>query len=1308
MKFSLASIKKIVAKIFLLKFYLLIAAAAAFIFLLLYVQSGDFERRLSRYIIRKIENQFDRKAALDRVGFSFFPLEVVIENIAISDEQGQFEQPFFASKDCLVKLKLSQLFRKSLDFKEIRFTRPVINLRFDEQGKLIFPLPKRKSGTGESSFSTSIAHVALNNGLIGVDNKKIPLDLQFSELKVQVAKKKQGHEGSIAFSDSFVKYKDYARTRLLEVDLSFAVQEGRVTFPNILVRNPGIETTVQGTLNLNGPVTYLFDIQSSMFAQNVKEIFNVAQSFTGKIDFLGQVEGVGKAHKLTGEFLGNPRLFDRIQVHQLTGRALWTPDEITFHDMNCTALDGNVSGSFTTFKEQGHRILKADVDFHSIDVEKILEDVRIKGFKFAGRADGKGEIQWKKGSLIDMTGKGTIRLKPPERSPAGLNDPIPLDTDLAFTVDGRAFHFENSRVFFKDTDILFNGSLGLDHPSDLDVRTHTRSLEEVDRFIRQIRLFRSEDMNREIDLLGMKGAFDFVGTYFGEIKEPAVRGLFEGKNIVYADSEWGQVNGNLVLDNAFLSFSDTRISGLDGTIDVEGYFKVYRRDRYSPGEIDASFILSQFPVPGLFRIFNQEVPLTGRVSGRARLEGYYGALLGEAQITMDSGRFLFIPFGELATDVVFTPPKVVFTRGDAEIGGGRIRTTGELDYNNKTMDLTCLGDRMDISSLPGVKNLNTGGMASFNAFIAGRISRPDVRIESFRVDDLSMAGNPLPAIEGEGSLHQAAGQYQLEFVDQTLICRGTLKAEKNLLLEGELLLNQCNLTPLLMEVTGFLNLEEMISGKIAFVLPALEPEKFRATAFIETMDTTIADYRLQNHKPVMVSLEEGLLLIDQASFTGDNSLFSIYGTVDTRQEARLDLKLHGDFNLSLLKLFSSSITTRGSLSLEAELGGFAGNPILSGEAIVEEGYFLYKDFAHPIRNMEADLKLSTRQIEVVSCTCQFGGGTLTASGNWLISGNSPNSFNFDINCRDVTMKYPTDVTSTFNADCSLRGDLEGQLLSGDIRVDELLYNAEFSSASILGNGEARGDELAAVNKFRNNFKFNLNIEADDGLMVDNNLADLELLGSLALQGTLEDPIIFGHTSVLDGEIYFQNVEFKLQKGNIDFQDPRQINPVLDLVASSLINNTYDITLTFYGPLDKLRFSYSSNPPLSEVEIISLLATGRIREGRERVQDLATVGVSSFLTDQFLGGVSQGAARLFGFDRFAIEPSLAGEETRPTAWLTVKKQFPHNFSVTYSYNFTRQEESIILIEYQLTENLVLVGTKDKDGSRGFDINYRLSY
>ena len=60
-----------------------------------------------------------------------------------------------------------------------------------------------------------------------------------------------------------------------------------------------------------------------------------------------------------------------------------------------------------------------------------------------------------------------------------------------------------------------------------------------------------------------------------------------------------------------------------------------------------------------------------------------------------------------------------------------------------------------------------------------------------------------------------------------------------------------------------------------------------------------------------------------------------------------------------------------------------------------------------------------------------------------------------------------------------------------------------------------------------------------------------------------------------------------------FLDPKVLARIrrLDLIARTEIKE-YEVTLNLSGPLDRLNASFSSNPPLADLEVLALMATGQ--------------------------------------------------------------------------------------------------------------------
>ncbi|HYE73329.1 MAG TPA: translocation/assembly module TamB domain-containing protein, partial [Blastocatellia bacterium] len=80
-------------------------------------------------------------------------------------------------------------------------------------------------------------------------------------------------------------------------------------------------------------------------------------------------------------------------------------------------------------------------------------------------------------------------------------------------------------------------------------------------------------------------------------------------------------------------------------------------------------------------------------------------------------------------------------------------------------------------------------------------------------------------------------------------------------------------------------------------------------------------------------------------------------------------------------------------------------------------------------------------------------------------------------------------------------------------------------------------------------------------------------------------------------------------------------------------------------------------------------------------------------------------RLFGLNRFSIDPLLTGRGTDPTARITVGRQVTKDLSISYSTNLASNQDQVILVEYRVSDRLSLVASRAQTGTFGFDVRLR---
>ena len=110
----------------------------------------------------------------------------------------------------------------------------------------------------------------------------------------------------------------------------------------------------------------------------------------------------------------------------------------------------------------------------------------------------------------------------------------------------------------------------------------------------------------------------------------------------------------------------------------------------------------------------------------------------------------------------------------------------------------------------------------------------------------------------------------------------------------------------------------------------------------------------------------------------------------------------------------------------------------------------------------------------------------------------------------------------------------------------------------------------------------------------------------------------GSVETQEGRIMFRRHRFILENLVLRFDDPRRINPYLDVRATTRIR-TYDVTMWLTGRADDLTIRLSSEPPLSQQDLLALVTLGQTRDELGSSGGLAFAGEAAQLIGQELIG-----------------------------------------------------------------------------------------
>jgi len=300
-----------------------------------------------------------------------------------------------------------------------------------------------------------------------------------------------------------------------------------------------------------------------------------------------------------------------------------------------------------------------------------------------------------------------------------------------------------------------------------------------------------------------------------------------------------------------------------------------------------------------------------------------------------------------------------------------------------------------------------------------------------------------------------------------------------------------------------------------------------------------------------------------------------------------------------------------------------------------------------------------------------------------------------------------------SADLAMQGSPEDILVNGEIVLLEGLYYKNFKlnllEAVQVKEREGTPPTVKEVHPLLKPLRFDIHMKHRQSFVVDNNIADMDINPDIVLQGTPENPILTGTARVADGTITYQNKVFEVQKGAVDFVNPYKTEAEIDIKGRVDIRE-WQITLSLYGPPDRLTVELSSVPSEEDADIISLLVfnktTYELNEGGSGVEQSPTVLLSRLLAASF----GEDIKKRTGIDLLEVEAESAQDkDSTDRIKVTVGKDLSERMAVKYSVE--SKDGGYVhraATEYQLLEYFLVSGFQDTKGIYGGELIFRIRF
>jgi autotransporter translocation and assembly factor TamB len=207
-------------------------------------------------------------------------------------------------------------------------------------------------------------------------------------------------------------------------------------------------------------------------------------------------------------------------------------------------------------------------------------------------------------------------------------------------------------------------------------------------------------------------------------------------------------------------------------------------------------------------------------------------------------------------------------------------------------------------------------------------------------------------------------------------------------------------------------------------------------------------------------------------------------------------------------------------------------------------------------------------------------------------------------------------------------------------------------------------------------------------------------------------------------VWFEGRRYIVSRGTVDFLNPTKIEPFFDVEAETRVRapgQTYRVTLQATGTTKSFEHALSSDPPLPEVDILSLLL-GDVRSTQDAElralkapdsveQNLLFSRSARLLASPISTNVQKAVEQTFGLDSvqitpFVVDPNQQSARFSPGARLTIGKRISDRIYLTYSRSLTSAtRDQVILLEYDQSDRLSWIVTQNEDRTYALDVRVR---
>lgn len=1280
------------------------------------------------YALGIVENKLDAalgtRVHIEDFALSPWSLKLNVYGITIDGAAPYSSPPLLTVNHIGASVGVSSLMHASWYLRNLSVDHPVARVFVDHNGITNIPASKKNSSQSHISiFQLGVRHALLSNVEVFYNDRKslLDADLHDLEFKAGFISAEEMYAGDLHYKNGHLRTENFNPIpHALDAEFEASPTKFILKHATLSSGNSKIEmsATVQNYANPAVNAEYSVQLESGDFREVMKNPALPAGLITARGDLVYENPNdvpMLAAIKLDAE-IASPAL--NVQTADFRGEITNIGAHLVVDDGNASittvhagVMGGTVAGDLFVRDISNSRQARLHAEVRDISlaaIRPLRTSHALRQMSFAGTVNSKADATWR-GSLEDLVAHANVNIAAGvggKGTSSGNEIPVNGVIHADYSAAKQQVSLRQSHVQMAQTSLNLDGMLG--KHSSVQLHLQANDLHELQEIATMFDPA-VEEQARQMDL---HGSASFTGSITGSTSAPQLGGQLTTANLRLRGSGWPVFKTNIHLSPSQASLQNGELQMASGghiTFSGSAGLQHWVLDRNAP--IEVSLDAGKLDITDLEKLAHTQAPIAGLLSANISVRGNMLSPVGKGNVSIAKGR---IGAEQLQTaNISFqSTGDQLNAKLNLQIPAGGVEgiVTYAPQTQNYQVQLEAANIHLDELQTLKERDLPVNGVLSITAKGHGNIKNPafEAGVES---PHLVVRNQTLGDLKLQATLadHVANVAFDAHAVNTLCSAKAKINTTGNYQTDATIDTQTIPLQPL---IAAYSPAEgENVSGQTALHLtlhgPLKDKSALEAHAIIPTLELNYGDkFHLAAAGPIHIDLSGGVLQMQKANIRGTGTDVQLQAKVPIEGNAPASLLAEGTLNLAAAQLFDPIITSSGEVKFDINSYGARMNPTVQGKVHIVNANFSSNDAPVGLQNGNGNLTLTNDRLNIDDFTGTVGGGAVQASGGIVYKPSV--RFDLGLSGKGMRLLYPAGVRESLSANLNLSGTMEAAALGGQVRINQLWFTPDFDLTSFMGQFSS---DVAAppTEGFAQNLQLNLSVQSTNNVNLVSRELSLDGNANLTVRGTAAEPVILGRVNLNNGDLIFMGNRYLLQGGTIDFANASQTLPVLNVSASTTIQQ-YDIHLQFNGPADHLRTNYTSVPSLPPSDIINLLVFGETAEESAANPMPGNLGAESLIASQISSQVTSRVEKIAGISRLSIDPVLAGDSSgqNPGARVTIQQRVTGNIFVTFSTDVTQTQNQVIELQYNVSPKVTLSGTRDQNGGFGFDTRIKKTW